>query len=449
MTSRSIASIIEQIFVTRHEQLIGLCLVALLSLGLTLCAATRASAQMIEDYQGERRRAFGLWDQNKHTEAVPLLEELAKANPSDVAVLARLGFSLYSTTATMKDPAERKKTRDRAREVLLRARELGDNSSLSESTLDVLSSPDTTDIPFSDLKEADAAMHEGEAAFAKGEMDEALAAYERALKFDPRLYWAAVFTGDVHFRKGVAASDRATQKEEFDKAGEWFARAIAINGNHETAYRYWGDVLMRQGKMTAALDKFIEAFIHEPYSKNAHHGLMQWAEKNGVTLAHPKIDIPNSVSSTKPGEVTITIDPLMLGKEKDETGSSAWLMYGMSRALWMSGKDGKLSEKFARQYPDEKVYRHSLAEEMDALSLVITSLKEQMKDKKIKRLDPSLASLLKLSDAGLLEAYILLARPDQGIARDYPAYLKANPDKLRRYVVEYVLTGGGGAQATE
>jgi hypothetical protein len=26
---------------------------------------------------------------------------------------------------------------------------------------------------------------------------------------------------------------------------------------------------------------------------------------------------------------------------------------------------------------------------------------------------------------------------------DYPAYLKEHRDKLRRYVIEYVLTGGG------
>ena len=51
--------------------------------------------------------------------------------------------------------------------------------------------------------------------------------------------------------------------------------------------------------------------------------------------------------------------------------------------------------------------------------------------------------LKKLSDGGLLEAYILLGRADEGISQDHPAYLKENRDKLRRYVVEYVVTGGG------
>ena len=49
----------------------------------------------------------------------------------------------------------------------------------------------------------------------------------------------------------------------------------------------------------------------------------------------------------------------------------------------------------------------------------------------------------KLNDEGLLEAYILLARPDAGIVKDHPAYLRANRDKLRRYVLNYVSKGGG------
>ena len=61
------------------------------------------------------------------------------------------------------------------------------------------------------------------------------------------------------------------------------------------------------------------------------------------------------------------------------------------------------------------------------------------KDSKIKRLDPSLALLVELYDKGLLESYVLLARADQGISQDQPVYLEKNRDKLRQYVVEYVV----------
>ena len=43
-------------------------------------------------------------------------------------------------------------------------------------------------------------MHEGEAAFAKGEFPKAIEMYQRALLLDPNLYEAALFTGDVYFK---------------------------------------------------------------------------------------------------------------------------------------------------------------------------------------------------------------------------------------------------------
>jgi hypothetical protein len=138
--------------------------------------------------------------------------------------------------------------------------------------------------------------------------------------------------------------------------------------------------------------------------------------------------VPTSVTPLKDNKMTINISPDSLGKED---GSAAWLGYGLTRASWAT-------QKFAKEFPGEKEYRHTLREEVDALRMVVESVKTQTKDKKIKTLDPSLARLVKLHDEGLLEAYILFARADQGIARDYFEYRKTNRDKLRRYLNEYV-----------
>jgi hypothetical protein len=62
-----------------------------------------------------------------------------------------------------------------------------------------------------------------------------------------------------------------------------------------------------------------------------------------------------------------------------------------------------------------------------------------LKDNKNLELDPSIATLMKLNEAGLLEPYILFVRVDEGVARDYPAYRKANREKLRRYWLEFVV----------
>ena len=244
----------------------------------------------------ERRRAFELYDANNLTAALPLLEKLATANPNDVAVLSRLGFALYAGSSTEKDPAARNRLRQRARDTLLRARSLGDNSNLTTMALDALSSPDSTNAPFSRIQAADAAIREGEAAFVRGDMDQAIAAYKRALELDPRLYDAALYAGDSEFKKAHKSSDPQFRNDHFNAAGVWFARAISINANRETAYRYWGDALDAQGKMIEARDKFIDAIIADPYNRNTYVGLTQWAQRHKAQLGHPKIEPPNGAT---------------------------------------------------------------------------------------------------------------------------------------------------------
>jgi hypothetical protein len=106
--------------------------------------------------------------------------------------------------------------------------------------------------------------------------------------------------------------------------------------------------------------------------------------------------------------------------------SKYWLAYSQSRENWHK-------EKFAKTFPNEKQYRHSLQEEVEAIRSAIKSAKEA------KSTDAKFALLEKLDNDGLLEAYILLAIPDQEIAEEHPAYLKANREKLRQYVLKYVI----------
>lgn len=250
-------------------------------------------------------------------------------------------------------------------------------------------------------KDVDEAMREGEAAFAKGEFPKALENYQRALLLDPKLYEAALMIGDIYFKSA-----------EQVKASEWFARAIEINPDRETAYRYWGDSLMKQGRVTEAGDKFVESYLAEPYSREARAGFIQYAERVKVSLAHPRVELPASVGS-----------------------SAAWVTYGLVRANWAS-------TEFLKQYPDEKTYRHSLKEEAAAMRAALKVLDEQ-KGGKARDVDPSLQIIRKLDKEGLLEAFILLALPDEGIAKDFAPYRKSNLENLRRYVKQYVLTNGG------
>lgn len=408
----------------RALRLVAACFLVLASLAPALAAQK----------DPERERAFELFNQQQFAEALAPLEKLAARYPDDGQVLARFGLTLFVNTISEADTPQRLARRARARAAVARAKELGFDEGVPKALIDQLLAglkPDGSDASgpaaskFSANPEADAAMRKGEAAFLKNDYDAALAAYESALALDPQLYEAPLFAGDVMLQKG-----------QFEKAGEWYARAIKLDPDREQAYRYWGNTLLKQARLDEARDKYVEAVVASPYDRYTwENGLFRWANAKAVRLGHPKIDVQSSVSPMQDNKMTITIDPKSL--EKSDDGRAAWMWYGMTRAAWTTNN----YEKFKKEYPGEKTYRHSLREEADALRGVIEGVRNEQKEGKVKQLSKDLQLLVQLEEAGLLEAYVLFARTDQGIAQDYLSYRKANRDKLRRYLIEYLASG--------
>lgn len=365
----------------------------------------------------DRQQAMIVYQQHKLPEAAELLEKVVAKYPRDMPAHEALGASLLSRGATQSDPEKKKADRLRARAELLRAKELGDNSDLCKVLLAGIPE-DGSDTTFSDNKEVEAAMGRGEAAFAKAEWEEAIKQYSRALELDPKLYLAAVNIGDTYFRL-----------KNFAAAGEWFSRAIQIDPNQEVAYRYWADALMADGKMKDARAKFIQGLVAFPYTKTSWVGLNGWLSRNHLAYNKIQIKVPQGPTTDAKGGTVINIDATSLGKND---GGEAWMVYAIERSLWKG-------EKFAKEFPDEKTYRHSLKEEVDALSLVVTVFAENQQKKKVKDPDPSLAMLAKLKAEGMLEPYVLLIRPDNDIARDYFSYQAAHRDKLIEFVDKYLV----------
>ena len=378
-------------------------------------------AQAGESVEELKQKAGVLIKEQKYTEALPILEKLVAAEPNNPQVHFYLGFALLAQANITKEETAQKELRIRARNAFIKAKELGVKEPVVDALIQSISPDGSAAGSFSRNAEADKLMKEAEALFSEGKLDAALGNYQKALQLDPTIYEAALFAGDVYLQKG-----------DFAQAEVWYQKAISINPNRETAYRYSATPLMKQGKYDEARDRYIEAYLSEPYNRFSATGLVQWAQVTKTHLAHPKIDIPTGVTFDEKGDAKVNLDANALMSGASD-GSFAWVAYGATRSIWRK-------EKFAKTFPNESAYRHSLPEEADALRSVLTLASG---DKKTKSLNPSLAKLKKLNDEGLLEAYILLARPDPGIAKDYPDYLKHNRDKLRRYVVEYVLTGGG------
>ena len=388
-----------------------------LLLGLGLLAG-RASAQMDPqgaDYRAHRQKALELFQQGKRLEALPLLESLVKSNPQDDEILVALAASLVDRAATLSDEAAAANDRFRARDLLDQAWKLGNTSTLAQNLSHLLKElPDNGSIKFSADATVDQIMHAGEAAFARRDFDEALKNYARALALEPANYSATLFTANTYDRKNA-----------FAEAGEWYERAMRLDPNVETAFRYYADMLAKQGDMAKARTMLIRAAVAEPYNRMVWRELHAWANLNKTTIHELYIGRPAPNNNGSKPDVP---------QARPDFGP-AWLAYDSVRANWQHGG------AFHEHYPLETQYRHSLGEEFDALTAAAQAEEKLRKKAKAPAApeDASMTLLLKLQRAGLLEAYVLFSLGDDGIARDYAGYRAKNRAKLEEYMDKFVV----------
>lgn len=391
--------------------------IAGVSLGLAVLSL--AAAGFAQD--DEAARANALYEEHKMLEALPLYEDLVKAHPDQSLYFKRLADCLVSKAAQLSDPAEIKAVQIRERDAAKRAVELGDTTVY----IRMMANADP-DVPLlaGIVSPGKALLAEGEKAFTAGDFPTAMVKYTAAAEADPHLYEAALYAGDTAF-----------EQKDLKTAAVWFARAIAIDPDRETAYRYWGDAIKNySGDPYSAKDKFIDAIVAEPYNRLAWQGIKQWAQIEKAVLMAPRIERPAApvVDPNDPKKITINIDPAMTD-EKTHPGGTAWIMYPSERALYRG-------EKFRKEFPDEKEYRHTLKEEDEALSLVVAMLSENLS--KPEKLDESLRNLVELKSAGMLDCWILINGADQGIAQDYDAYREQHRQLLHDYLSRFVVHGG-------
>lgn len=404
-----------------------------------LTASSTPARQSTVDYTAKKQQADALFAQNKLEESETLYEQLAADSNADWVVFSRLGFLLYGRMGNTRDDHQRKDLADRARTALLRARELGDRTALTNLYINNLANGTPPASHYSDVAEADAVMHDAEVVYMKGDLAAAIELYKKALVADPKLYLAAVNIGDAYYKTPGKLED----------AQPWFAKAVEINPNGETAYRYWADDLMKLGKVQEARDKFVEAYIAQPGNRLTVAALTNWAKGQGISLAQPAVKIPITIAPDGDGYVmTVQVgalnnaSPLKIPFKPMPDGQSygasfnpallnnptfmAWTKYAGSRMLW--------AKTYFGAHPGQTSVRNNLPEEAQALRVAISELDANAKD-----LDTSLVTLMKLDKDGVLEAFVFLARGDQGIMQDYPAYLAEHRDVLRRYVMTWVF----------
>jgi len=387
---------------------------------LILAAATSLNAQSNPGQPAapqsktdpDRQRATELFNSGKFVEAMPLFEKLAAAHPNDAGIKRDWAFSVAAYAATLNDPELRKKGRIRARNIAQQAQKQGDNSPMVQLVLQIPT--DGSEVAFSQSKEVDQAMKTAEANFARGDLDKAREGYLQALVLEPKNYEATLYVGDVYFKQHNNGS-----------AAEWFSRAAQLDPTREAGYRYWGDALSALGKSAEAREQYINAIIAEPYTHAPWSALAEWAKANKTTLNWFRIQDRCKIVSDQNG-VQVMLDQSLT---QEDPMFKPWVAYCGARQSWQK-------EKFKQHFPNEAKYRHTLQEEVDALHLMAQELE---KPGMAAKLDPTFASLVQVDQAGFLEPYSLLNRPDQEIAQDYAPYRAAHRDTLYHYFNEYVV----------
>jgi tetratricopeptide (TPR) repeat protein len=365
--------------------------------------------------QAERQKAAALFDQGKRLEALPLLEDLVRKNPNDNELLVELAATLVDHALTLTDQDAAAKERFRAKDLVQKAWELGNTSPLSENLRQLLGElPANGAIKFSDNPAVEKIMLAGESAFSRRDFDEALKSYAKAVELEPTNYSATLFTANTYDRKNEVA-----------KAAEWYQRAIKLNPNIETAYRYYADMLAKEGDMSKARTMLILAAVAEPYNKIVWREIRAWAIINNTAFNIVYVGVPLPPKD----------DPSPAAKQSQDI-SSAWQAYYSVREDWQKGG------RFQKQFLKEAEYRHSLPEESEALTAaakVLEKFEEDKKDRELVTGNPVAGLLLKLYEARLIEPYVLFSLGDDGIAKDYIAYRAKNRVKLEGYMDEFVI----------
>jgi len=350
-------------------------------------------------------------------------ERYIAAHPADAQGPLFYGFSLHSQSEATDEPSEARRVRLKARQQLVAAQKLGATDPLMTDLLKSIPA-DGAPIakpPLANDRAVATLMADAEKAYARGDYLKAAQLHQEALEADPKNYPAALFCGDAYFGAKI-----------YDLAAKWFAKAVAINPDIETAHRYWADALEHQGKYPDATREYVEAVVAEPYNGMTRERFKEYKERCRPALKGATMRLPSAGVVLKNGKVEIQVN----GKD-DPFAIALGLCYASACA-------NVRSKDFSKLYPGENKPRRSLPEEvaglraMNRMATEIAAAKTEPanSDEKAKW-QPALNTLAQIERDGLLEAYALLERPDQDLARDYVAYRAAHRDLLVRFVRRY------------
>jgi hypothetical protein len=420
--------------------------VFLLSLGMSVAAQQQQGTPTPHheaNFDTERHQADELYVSGKHQAALPLYEDLCKQDQTIAVFAERHGSLLLEKAEVTQDLKAREELTEQGLAELQRAQRLGDNSALLVQTLYNASKtpagaavggpmgalPLTVGYTHLGSATADPLYGQGEQAFGQQNFAAAAALYVKANKADPQWYLAALNAGDSYFRM-----------KDWKNAGVWFQKAVAIDPDRETAYRYWGDALWASRDKMGAKAKFIDAIVAEPFTGGTWSKLEQWAGATHTPFIIVRVKRPEF--TTPDGK--LKVDPALQTETGD--GHASWLVYQQVRVAHGARVPGQLMMAGASMRDGEftpKGYVHTLDEEMAALNAMLDDVQKKVAAGTVAEanMEAGIRAMLELRKNGFLEPFVLLNFHDAGLRHGYPAYRAAHREVVVRYLNTVVAPG--------
>jgi tetratricopeptide (TPR) repeat protein len=360
----------------------------------------------------DRQEAMRLYKEHKLAEAAEWWQKVLVKYPGDMDAHEALGVSLLNRADLQSDGSKKQSDRLVARAELVRARELGNKSELCRALLSTIPE-DGREVRFLNYQTLLTIVPNDQPPT------------QRSLEIASEYAFATeheAFSYLVAERMGL---DYARLKQ-WNKAEEWYARALQINPEEQSIYGNWVEALISDGKMKEAREKLIQGLLISDGSY-INLALSMWLNANHLELKRINIKVPYEYPIGKTGTM-IVVDPAWLGKND---GRDAWLMYPRTRRLWKN-------EKYFNEFHMTD-YRHSLAEEVDALSQVVAAFNESLAKGNIKEPDPALVLLSRFQAEGLLEAFIFLIERHKDVSIEFYRYQTTHRDKLMEFADKYIV----------
>lgn len=395
------------------------------------------------NFDQERKQADALYLAGKTLEALPLYEDLTKQDPTIPVFAERYGTGLLAKADVTADPKTKNELMSAGIAQIRRAQSLGDTSPYVASILNAASKtpanaalnaplgipPLTVGYTHVGSEKAQVWYAQAEQAFAQDNFAAAAPLYVKAAQADPQWYMPALNAGDAYFHL-----------KDWKDANLWYGKAVAIDPDRETAYRYWGDELFAAGDRMGAKAKYVDAIIAEPFTAATWSKLEEWARVTKTAFIILRVKRPDFTSQNGALKVDAALE-----KETGD-GRSSWLVYQRVRVAHGAPAAGQLKMAGAVGVNGQFTptgYVHTVDEEMDALNAMLADVKQKLAagTLTLAKLDPGIKDMLTLQRLGYLEPFVVLNFHDAGLRHGYPAYRASHRDLLVKYLNNVVAPG--------